>query len=590
MTRAGWTKRRTVIALVGITVFALVLRLTGLGFMLPHMWEPDQRVYTTQVEVLRSGDPAAESNPNFGWYPLLVSGITSLLPATEMNLEPASLAEGLSDASAARLQLRTVIAILSASIVPAVFLVARRFCERGPALLAALLAASSVLHIWFAQQTRPHGVVSAMLAWTLVAALAVRRRGDWKAYVFAGVATGLAVSTLQSGLAGLIPLVVAHFLARPPLSRPRHVLLVGALCVAAIFVRVFYPYMFKTPGVDDSMDVALKDDRINLSGHSFYLSSISGGGFRVLWQAFWSYDPVLLALALLGALAWIARTWKAARGDSSPTGGLWLLRRHADLLVVSSFAVPYVMVFGAYDKTFVRFALPLVTVAACLGAYFCTEIGRRSWISPTVRSLARGVVIVALLFHVTAGVRLAQIRSAEDTATRAADWIRDSALPRTVKWGISPSLDLPLLRDEKSLAESGYYGSGQTHPWLKHQLLLRSRPEPTYSMTTLAVLRDPERTRIERDPREWAKNLDAQYVVFDVPGAGERNLLARARQGLQGTAELVARFSPLAIATTDDVPLDFQDDLRADKSCLWWRVIVGASMGPVIEIYRLPGR
>src|SRR6185295_19693523 len=96
--------------------------------------------------------------------------------------------------------------------IPAAYLLARRFLGRGPALLATAWVAVSLLSVWFSQQSRPHGPAAALALVAVLAAMRLQRCGTLGAYLTAGVASGLAIGALQSGVAVVIPFAVAQAL------------------------------------------------------------------------------------------------------------------------------------------------------------------------------------------------------------------------------------------------------------------------------------------------------------------------------------------------------------------------------------------
>ncbi len=578
-----WTARRAGLALAAITLLALGLRLTGIGFLLPTFWEPDQRVYTTQVELLRASDPHPERDVDFGWYPLLVARIAASLPDPRPAVPPATLEEHLDAAGAQRRQIRSVIACLSVLLVPAVYLLARRFVRRDAALLAALLAAASTLHLWYAQQTRPHGASSAFIAWTLVAALAIRRRGTLPTYLGAGVALGLAVSVLQGGLAGLPPILAAHVLGPRRTWCKRTAWLLAALAITFGFIRVFYPFIF-LPSAGFGADAAqfgVGEGQVNLSGHRFHLTKLNGHGFGVLLQAFWSYDPLLLALAAAAlpcAFLLVRRSGPRSRPRWWPR-----LRRHADALVVLAFVLPFVLLFGMYGLTFVRFALPLVAIAALAAAVLYDR----------TRSLTgRRLILAACALQVVCALRLAHVRSRPDTARRAAAWIAANVDPERQRIVVDPGQDLPLLRHAESLAGPDPLLGIHNYPWVNYQAATphAARDLPAFRIANLRFLRSEQRQRLFADPRAWILSQDADYVVVAVGCNAGTLELNQIEAGTRAAGELVARVSPLLVGRGDDGPLRYQDDSEIRKICLWWRVLVADSMGPVFEIYRLPRR
>lgn len=581
---AFWTRRRTAIALAAITLFALVVRLTGVGFQLPHEWEPDQRVYTTQVALLRSGDPSPERDVNFGWYPLLPAYVVASMPRADPGPPPKTLEEHLRAARAPRLEIRSVLAALSVLVVPATYWIARRFGRRETALLAAALAAASVFHVWYAQQTRPHGLATATIALGLAGALLVLRRGDALAYLAGGASLAFAVSVLQSGLAILPALVCAHLLCARPASRRRNACLAAALALVLLAVRLAYPFVF-SPSAGAGQDAAqfgLEEGRFNLSGHSVDFGLFGAGGFRVLVEGWLDYDPAILLLGSLGvvALGWAA--WRTLRSTSSAGSWRALAREHADLLVVLSFALPYALVFGLYERTYPRFALPFLPLLAVAAAKFALE-------SPIPRLVRNGALALCVIQAVFV-VRLVAIRTGPGTAQLAADWLAAHADRDRDRVLLQSGLDLPLLRDADSRADARLYAGSDARPWLKYQVdAAREGPlEPAWSMRNFAVLHAASRRLLADDPRAWIHALDAEWIVTAPGLVGRSPELAAACDAVAQHCELAARFAPLAFVEGDPTPFVFQNDIQPRRASVWLRLPIAVRAGAAIEVWRTP--
>jgi hypothetical protein len=182
-------------------VLGAVLRLVGIGYLLPEVMNRDGMVVVRQVEILRGGPATPETDPwHYGFYPHVMARIAALVPAeTARPSGPASLEEHLALASAPWIRLRIVSALLSRC--------RRRTCsaavlDRGGALFAAALVATSSMTSSLALQEKPHATATSFIAIALVAATSLRRKPDVRAYP-AGVAAGLAIGSLQTGAACL---------------------------------------------------------------------------------------------------------------------------------------------------------------------------------------------------------------------------------------------------------------------------------------------------------------------------------------------------------------------------------------------------
>jgi hypothetical protein len=571
-------------AVLTLTAFALAVRLAGVDFYLPHGSLGDEAVYSSFF--LRDPahpplDPAISD-----YYPQLVPRI-ALLFWHESHTAIHTLEEHLARASEGVLLARRVVAFISVLIVPATYLIARRFLGRMASVLAAGLASASFLDLWLSQQARPHAAFAALAALTLLGALEVRRRGDLRAWLCAGLACALSISILQTGILLLCPILVAHWLNRPYRDKRAHLLPLVAVALIAVSARAFYPSLFEKGGVSHGSSPAWTPYVRWWSTH------LSGMGIVRSARALWEYEPWLSACALLGA---IALCWNlfARRAIGSPRRELAIsTQRIGDLAVVAAFALPMMVLFGLYDLTQQRYLLPFVPLLACCAAggleITCARIAERRG-----RSTARPFVLTAAtMFTLEAlcAVALTRVRAADDTARQAAAWltahVERGATPIMVRVG----LELPLLRDEHS-AESLTSFSGHTNnAWLVYQTHLDPsvraslgwplEPLPQSSGEDLALLRDPDR---------YIDELSAEFVVFALPDA--RPLPLHVRPALRRRGELVARFSPWLFPAADERPFlrNEWDDPEVVSGNWVWHALRARCLGPVIEIYRLHDR
>jgi len=110
-------------------------------------------------------------------------------------------------------------------------------------------------------------------------------------------------------------------------------------------------------------------------------------------------------------------------------GGEAERERRRDVLVCLGYVLPYVAVFGLYDLTFERFALPLVpflaVAAACALSALWSRIPERR---RSVYAAATGAAAV-LALPALGTWRLGSFRSQPDTFELAARWLEEHAVP-----------------------------------------------------------------------------------------------------------------------------------------------------------------
>jgi hypothetical protein len=575
---------RTAVAsgVVLLTAVALALRLHGIGFMLPHVLEPDGGVIMRQVMLMHSDVPTPENEANWAAYGQLVARFIAMFPdAEKWRLASNDLAGHLRAASAPLLQARVGVAVLSVLLVPGTWLVARRFLSRGAAFFAAAWMSTSLLAVCFAQQARPHGPAAAMALFAVIAALAVRERPSVARYALAGLAVGAAVGALQSGVAVLFPLFTAHVMRRRASSSEARWRIVIALVIAFALGCAFYPFLLKPTSATNTPKFEYTGPTFEFFGHSIFLKMWNGKGFAIELSTLWSFETIASLFALAGIAHWLRD------GEKKLSRAYW--RARPDLCVVLAYVIPYFVVVGAYERAFERFMLqllPFVIVLATYGAVRSASALRARAV-PRAAIVAAGFAALAIPAYGTA--RLVHLRALPDTGTLVARWIEANVKPAEERVLVVPFLDFPLWHSEEALVSEA--SIGWTSPWQVYQTKLvgRAVEGARYDLRSWPFTKKAIRELALEDPIAFAKNVGAKYVVINVPQVSSGDavrppFLAALRAG----SELVLRVPNGARGVAGE-PVLLYEDMLDRWSWNWTFEMLHAfsADGLVTEVYKI---
>jgi hypothetical protein len=593
-----------VLALLWIVLMvAFALRLRGLNAWLPAATEPDCKI-PLQVELTEYGVEHPARHPEYQWYPALIARAALLLPRAERPSAQAGLAPHLSAASQSVGKVRLVAATVSVLAVAATFLWTRLFASSPVALLSAALCATSLLHLSFSQQARPHGPSSATYSMAVLGAVALLRRGGPVGHGLAGAGLGLALGTLQSGVACVGSSLVAHGLrARARGNRLRDwcdpwLLLFAGLTLG--LVRLAYPFWF-----DRELSAGeLEQDgpTLSLGGHLIFANQLNGKGALVCLRTLWSFDPVLLLGLTLGLLLGLAGVVGRARA-SRERGRTWPAFTPEGWIGLA-FAGPYALMLLLYERTYERFLLPLVPFLCCASALAFAQLARQLRLGR--RSAALGAALL-LALPSAAAWKLSSIRAAPSTHFEAARWIAAHVQPSTdvsdpapagptaaerlavAPIAVWPNLELPLWWEPQGLHFWGRSTVGILHLWWgRYQARLPGGcgAPPRYPLFWMK----PDLARMREDPLGYLTEQGGNLAVVEV-FAGDRVDPAptRLRAVLKERARLLARFSPDRHDGWGEHPLGYQDETSVAPPHFLRRVLSARTTGPVIEIYDLRG-
>ncbi len=562
------------VLLVLLSLAALGQRFVGIGFLLPHMPEPDG-IYL-QAEVLARDRSEGGSEYNLTSYPHLMPRMLQLLPgATELEPRPGGSLSGELDAAARPiLRTRLLSACLSALLVPATYVLARCFLAPWTALFAAALAATSLLHVSFSQQGRPHAAAATFALVSVLASMRLLARRRPTDYALAAFGLCLSLGALQSGAAAALPLAAAHLLRARPRRWRDHLLLLLPAAGILVALWCFYPYVWSS-GSEGRAELEVVEDKLNLGGRPMRLGMLDPAGWRNTAWILWSYDPVLFLGALLGGALALASLARHRRVEGA------LARR---ILVALAYALPYLTVCGFFRNTFERLMLQLVPYLAVLTAHGICVPARAS-----SRALIAAILpLAALALPCWATIRLVVLRARPDSVEELARWMERSIGPQERSMHLAPPLELPLWLDEAARTnQQALYADRMVHVWLNHQL---GRPVDGVSdhAWPLRVVDFDALGLFSRERKHVqaaARSLEGGFRAFLVAGNSvEVRASARLREASAGMAAQTRVFA--AGEDPDLGPLSFchQQPSGAPYGFLW-TTLRARRVGPAVEVH-----
>jgi len=557
---AAWASpRRIVLGLLSVTLLALALRLAALDRLLPVHPEPDASL----VWVLRAlaGQTVANLALHEDIYPSFVAQLASLsLLWSPLEGAPpdAPLAEHLAAASAPYLKLRAVAAALGVLAVPLTYLLARSWLTKRGALIAATLLATSLLHVSQSTVSKPHVPAATFIVLTLVCVLRQTVAPSLVWVLLSTCAALLATSTLQTGLFVLAPLVTSAWLLRRAPLAPRL-----AAWAAPLVVALVGPGSLLSKLSLDPSGVTMG------SGHVIEYGALNGGGLRAWTRQFLECDPGLALLCAVGLLVGLAALPSALRTSA----------RRASLLLVCSFATPYLALISLDSRVNERYLLPVYPLAAVLAAGALSALSER----PNAARVWGVVQAAALALASAAALRFAWISVRPDTFAQLSTWLEQQPSEVERRLNMTPSIAPRLAPTAESLQRQLHTPHGSSQPWFVYLGQLPQAPTAAqaWDMRALPLALQGRDTTPEEIVEHFTRRPPG-LIVFEhsaralaLPGA------ARFLDCVRKHSDMLARFSAEDGRWAGGVQIDYQG---APQLAL--RALRASALGPDLEVYR----
>jgi hypothetical protein len=403
--RIGWWP----LALAGLFLGALILRLVGYKTGLPYVYNADENSHFVPRAVGMFGHSL---NPDYFVNPPAYTYLVHALYAIRWGTDPATIGGAYAaDPTTAFAIARAASGVLGAAAATLTAIAAARlFGDRRVGIVAGALLAVAFLFVHYSHFALNDAPTLAPLALALVGVAGIYRTGRTREYVLAGAALGVAIATKYT--AGILVVTIAAAALASPVPQPRwrNLAIGAALCCAGFLVANPYALLDHHAFIDG---LQKQTETAGEEGGKLGLAN-SSGWLYYLGTFGWGFGWLPLVAAAGGAGALIARDRRLA----------WVLLPAPVLLF---------LYLGQQSRFFARWMLPIYPLLAMLAAWALIVAVRRirfRW------ALAAGAVLLCLQGLVYS-VHNDRVLARADTRRQARDWMV-AHIPASSKVVIEP--------------------------------------------------------------------------------------------------------------------------------------------------------
>ncbi|UCE24316.1 MAG: glycosyltransferase family 39 protein [Candidatus Zixiibacteriota bacterium] len=408
---------RSQIALLVILAGAVIVRIWGLDFGLPHPWaRPDESRLVNMAIKFGQGD----LNPPFFNYPTLYPYLLTLLfglyylvgrlfgtygsvydLVVEFATEPTNF----------YLIDRALSALTGVLTVLVLYHIGKRLLDRTTGLVASLLTAFAYLHVRDSHFGVTDVPMTFLIMLSVLFIVRAMQTGRLKDYALAAITAGLAASTKYAGFMLLFPMFAAHIFvvkrehqAATKIAFDRRILAFGVLMLAAFFLGTPYALLEFPRFLTDLLSEARHLD----SGHMGVILD-RGWWYHLSFSLYYGVGWPLLLAALAGIVLLAQSDFRKA-------------------VVLCIFPLLYYLWVGKGYTVFVRYIIPVIPFLCVLSAVTVTRLNRyifdrrSSGIALTATVVLVAVVMTPSVYRL---VRFNDLLTHTDSRLMATDWITE---------------------------------------------------------------------------------------------------------------------------------------------------------------------
>lgn len=485
---------RATLVLLGLTLLlATGLRIYGLDFGLPYLYQPDEPNKVTAAQnIFKTGD----LNPHYFKKPTLLIYANTLLyipyylvgkaqgrfqtPADIPAPDRPLMGTGYIGAPDAMVMGRTLTAVIGVVAVFLTWAVGRRFyLSPWVPLVAALAVAVSPMQVEQSHYIEVNVFLVAAILGVLWASLRVYERGEHRDYLLAGFLTGIAITCKYPGVVAIVFPLTAHWLRsgrRMPMSRS----LKGLFLLVPVGFFLGTPYALFDPV---NFFLGAGSEAVHYStGHD----GLEGNALLWYLQYAWTQEGPLMALGAVAAF-------------------LALRRRDGRLTLLASFPLVYFVFISLFQVRNGRTFLPVTPFLFLLAAGLLAELASR--LGEVTAGWKRALAAAGLTLVLVAGLAVPFSRALAFNRTLVGPDAR-SASRTWIETHIPPGSRIALESYSPYLPRDRYR--------LEYLQLAADQPAEWYAATGIeyVVFSEGMYGRYLRDPGRYPDRAAAYQALF----------------------------------------------------------------------------
>jgi len=418
-TRLSGLMNKNMLILYLILLAALLVRLIGLGWYLPHTYELDE-YYTIEktLDILRRGSLDIKSFmwPSLNFY-LQAAGyrLYHLWRVLTESIQSLSL-QSLSSLNKTEIFLvgRFTTVLYGLGTVILVYVIGQRMYSRKVGLLSSLFLAFTLLHVRYSRLIRPDVPMTFFITLSFLCLYLIYERGKIRDYLLATIFAGFAIATKYTGALLIVPIFLAHFFRGLKEKKSlfyiflnKKVVLIVLLIAAGFFIAtpyglLYYRYLFSTMrGMLRGLNRLTASNQGEISSWLYYITGALNQGMGQPLEIF-SLAAVIFAI---------------------------FRHRKRDILLIS-FPLTYYLIMGAFLRHFDRYILPVVPFLVIAAAMFLVEVASKISHLKARQNLAIiGLTLAVILFPAVRVIRYVNLMTQQGTGLQAKEWIEEN-IPR----------------------------------------------------------------------------------------------------------------------------------------------------------------
>jgi len=408
---------KNMIILYLILLAALLVRIIGLDWYLPHTYELDE--YWTIERSFGVLEHGSLDTGSFLWPSLymyiqaIAYGLYYLwrvLTESIRSLSLSGLAQNLTQTEIFLVGRFTTV-LYGLGTVLLVYFIGERMYSKKVGFLSSLFLAFTLLHVRYSRLIRPDVPMTFFITLSFLCTYLIYERDKIRDYLLATIFAGFSIATKYTGVILVVPIFLAHLFRGLKEKRSlfsiffnKKVLLILLFITIGFFIAFpsgllqFSRLLRNIRGWLEGLNGVTANNQGEISSWLYYIIGALNYGMGQPLEIF-SLAAVIYAI---------------------------FRHRKKDILLIS-FPLAYYLIMGSFLRHFDRYILPVVPFLVITAAMFLVEIASKiSSSKPRQNLIIIGLALAIILFPAIRVIRYVDLMTQKGTGLQAKEWIEEN--------------------------------------------------------------------------------------------------------------------------------------------------------------------